>query len=61
MDVIGACRRHELPVFKSGCPADGVTKREEMKELVRKTVKIYPDFKAKVLTALKTKETQKLW
>ena len=61
MDVIGACRRHELPVFKSGCPADGATKREEMKELVRKTVKIYPDFKAKVLTALKTKETQKLW
>ena len=61
MDVIGACRKHELPVFKSGCPADGETKREEMKQLVREIVRRYPDFKAKALTALKTKETQHLW
>ncbi len=61
MEIIGAVKRHNLPVFKSGCPADGETAREEMKELVRVIVKKYPDFKERVLTALKTKDTQKLW
>ncbi len=61
MEIIGAVRRHELPVFKSGCPADGVTKREEMKNAVREIVKVYPDFKERVMTALKNKDTQKLW
>lgn len=61
MEIIGAVRRHNLPVFKSGCPADGVTKREEMKNAVREIVKVYPDFKERVLTALKNKDTQKLW
>ncbi len=61
MEIIGVAKRHNLPVFKSGCPADGTTKREEMKEAVRVIVKKYPDFKERVLTALKNKETQKLW
>ncbi len=61
MEIIGAVKRHNLPIFKSGCPADGITKREEMKDLVRQIVKIYPDFKDRVLTALKNKNTQKLW
>ncbi len=61
MDVIGAAKRHALPVFKSGCPADGVTKREEMKEQVRNIIKVYPDFKERVLTALKNKDSQDLW
>lgn len=61
MEIIGAVKRHNLPVFKSGCPADGVTKREEMKNVVRDIVKVYPDFKERVLTALKNKDTQKLW
>ncbi len=61
MEIIGAVKRHSLPVFKSGCPADGETAREEMKELVRVIVKKYPDFKERVLTALKTKDTQRLW
>lgn len=61
MEIMGAVKRHNLPVFKSGCPADGVTKREEMKDIVRNIVKEYPDFKERVLTALKNKDTQKLW
>ncbi len=61
MEIIGVAKRHNLPVFKSGCPADGTTKREEMKEAVRVIVKKYPDFKDRVLTALKNKDTQKLW
>lgn len=61
MEIIGAVRRHNLPVFKSGCPADGTTKREEMKNVVRQIVKVYPNFKERVLTALKNKDTQKLW
>lgn len=61
MEIIGAVKRHKLPVFKSGCPADGVTKREEMKDAVRTTVKKYPDFKQRVLTALKNKDNRNLW
>ena len=57
MEIIGVAKRHNLPVFKSGCPADGTTKREEMKEAVRVIVKKYPDFKDRVLTALKNKDT----
>ena len=32
-----------LPVVKSPCPADGETRREEMKELMRRLRQIYPD------------------
>ena len=34
-DVIGFKNAYQLPVVKNPCPADGVTKREYMKELVR--------------------------
>lgn len=33
-EIRGAARRNELPVVKSTCPADGATKRQDMKELI---------------------------
>lgn len=34
-DIRGAAKRLNLPVVKSVCPADGRTKREDVKELIR--------------------------
>lgn len=42
----------ELPVVKSPCPADGNTRREEMKELMRALRQRYPDANERFLHAL---------
>ena len=34
-DIIHAVREENIPVIKSGCPVDGYTKREDMKNLVK--------------------------
>lgn len=34
-DIRGFARKQNLPVVKSPCPADGQTKREEMKQLIK--------------------------
>ncbi|MBE5817179.1 MAG: tRNA 2-thiocytidine biosynthesis protein TtcA [Clostridiales bacterium] len=60
-DVVDCAKRNALPVFKSGCPADGFTKREDIKRFISETEKTYPDVKKKFLKALKSKSTQRLW
>ena len=42
-----------LPVVSSPCPVDGETKREEMKELMKKLRAIYPDVSERLLHALR--------
>ena len=42
-----------LPVVSSPCPADGETKRQEMKELMKKLRAIYPDASERLLHALR--------
>ncbi len=34
-DIVGAARRLPLPVVKSQCPADGHTKRQEIKDIIK--------------------------
>ncbi|MDK2937708.1 MAG: tRNA 2-thiocytidine biosynthesis TtcA family protein [Eubacteriaceae bacterium] len=51
----------ELPVVKSTCPADGHTKREEMKELLKMIKKTVPDVYDRVLRAIQNKEQLNLW
>lgn len=34
-DIKGAARNNNLPVSKNPCPADGVTKREDIKDLIK--------------------------
>ena len=34
-DIIHAVKTEDIPVVKSGCPVDGYTRREDMKELVK--------------------------
>ena len=35
-EIVYSANRNGIPVIKSGCPADGFTKREEMKELIKR-------------------------
>ncbi len=52
-DIKGAARRLNFPVKPSGCPADGVTKRQDMKEIIALLEdKTYPGLKKRLFTAI---------
>lgn len=50
--VRGAARRNGLPVVFNPCPADGNTKREEVKQLVARLEHTYPGLKERVFGAM---------
>lgn len=53
-DIRGVVRRHRLPVLHNECPANGVTKRQEMKELIaRLEHETTPGLKKRLFTAIK--------
>ncbi len=52
-DVIYAANRNNVPVVKSNCPADGHTKREDMKEQIRKWEREIPSSSERLFTAVK--------
>lgn len=53
-DIKGVLKRHDIPVLKSSCPADGVTKRQEMKDLIAYIDKsTNSGFKKRLFTAIK--------
>ncbi|MBQ6265471.1 MAG: tRNA 2-thiocytidine(32) synthetase TtcA [Clostridia bacterium] len=54
-DCARAVRRGELPVVKSKCPADGVTAREQAKQLLNSLEKEYGDVRSKILGAMQRK------
>lgn len=51
-EVQGVANKLQLPVVKSRCPADGVTEREGVKQLLRSLMQQYPDLREKTLGAL---------
>lgn len=52
-DIRGVVRRLELPVVHNPCPANGVTKRQEMKGLIRELdQKLNPGLKKRLFTAV---------
>lgn len=51
-EVKGAVRRLGLPVVENPCPANGETKREETKELLRQLEKQFPQLKKKIFGAI---------
>ncbi len=51
-DVIGFVKKHDVPVVKSPCPADGHTKREYVKELMREMNREAPGVKERMFTAI---------
>ncbi len=51
-DVIGFINKYEVPVVKSPCPADGYTKREYTKQLLRQLNLENPGVKERMFTAI---------
>lgn len=51
-DVIGFVNKYKVPVVKSPCPADGNTKREYVKNLLRDINLETPGVKARMFTAI---------
>ncbi|MCI8806073.1 MAG: tRNA 2-thiocytidine biosynthesis protein TtcA [Clostridiales bacterium] len=47
-ELIGFARKEELPVVKNKCPADGETKRENIKNFVREQSLNYDHFEEKI-------------
>lgn len=60
-DVKAAVRRHDIPVVTNPCPANGSTKREEIKKLLADICASSPDAREKMLTALKNTQHYSLW
>lgn len=52
IDVIGFKNKYQLPVVKSPCPADGYTKREYAKNLLKQLNKEHPGTKERMFTAI---------
>ncbi len=51
-DIIGFQNRYTLPVFRNPCPADGNTRREYVKQLVRQLTKENPGCRERMFTAI---------
>ena len=51
-DVIGFKNKYNLPVVKNPCPADGATRREYVKQLIRSINHENPGAKTRLFTAL---------
>lgn len=51
-DIIGFKNAYDLPVIKSPCPADGYTKRQYAKDLVKKLNKENPGVKDRIFRAI---------
>lgn len=52
MDIIGYVKQNQLPVAKSPCPADGHTKREYVKQLLKQLTAENPGVKERMFTAI---------
>ena len=52
VDVIGFKNKYNLPVVKNPCPADGATRREYVKQLIRSINHENPGAKTRLFTAL---------
>ena len=51
-DVIGFQHKYDLPVVKSRCPIDGLTKRQYAKDLIRMLNQENPGVKQRMFTAI---------
>lgn len=59
--VVSVARTENLPIIPNPCPANGHTKRDEMRELVNGLAKTYPDIREKFLSAFGNVDIGHLW
>ena len=60
-DIAKTCRQLEIPIIKSGCPNDGYTKRQDVKEMLHRIYHEYPQAKENFLLSLYNKEKVNLY
>ena len=60
-DIIGTTRRHNFPVIKSKCPAEGTTKRDYIKVLLSDIDKENPRGRENLLKALTNPGQLSIW
>lgn len=60
-EIIANAEEYQLPIKKSGCPNDGFTRRQEMKDLLNKLYKEYPTAHDNFIKMLHNTEQTKLW
>jgi len=60
-EIISYARRENLPVVHNPCPANGLTKRQYMKDLMTSICRDIPGAKERVIGALRNKEQYNLW
>lgn len=53
-DIEKAVERLNLPIVKSKCPADKVTERQNVKELLKELEKSYPQLRQKIIGAMQS-------
>ncbi len=51
-EISGFVKRNRIPVAKNPCPADGATKRQEIKEFIEKSATQFPDIRKNLNAAL---------
>ena len=56
-----AAAEYNFPVIKNPCPADGKTKREDMKNLIRSLDKTMPGFKKNLFKSLTNTDQMFVW
>lgn len=59
--ITGLARKLELPIVESTCPANGYTKRQEMKELLDHICRSIPNARQYMLHALQDSDQYGLW
>lgn len=59
--IIHLAKELELPVLKNPCPADGNTRREEMRLLLGELCRRYPNADEMMLSALRNEDQYALW
>ncbi len=59
--IIGIAKTLNLPVIHNPCPANGYTKRQDMKELLADLSRRFPDAPEKMISALRNREQYGLW
>ncbi len=60
-EIAKTCRQLEIPVISSGCPNDGYTKRQDIKEMLHKVYHEYPQAKENFLLSLYNKDKINLY
>ena len=56
-DIKGVVNRCNVPVLKSSCPVDGITKRQEIKDIIKHLDKtVNPGMKKRIFTAISNSE-----